>query len=401
MIRRLSILLVSIGCASPSAAPLGACADLAADGATVTGSTASSTDDHSSCGEVGGRDSVVQFTAEASGMLTVDTFGSDFDTVLSVVASCTYARPIDCNDDAGDSLQSSVTIPVAAGETYLAIVDGYDDLESGSFVLSFRYGDEPGGGEVGRPCTSNAECASGLCLAGADVCTETCADECDCPSGTTCTASDIGAICAPGRNTCGLETCTTEGSIECRGDTEVRCDGGVVMERDCVDHCASLGLEVTYGCSETTGCRCASWPGRSGCSSGAGMCGTLEDGTPFSARCVAAGSRTVWRGYDCQDICVRDGWEQATGCELRSGDPVCLCCTGDECPSCIGPDCVCRATHQELTNCGENSTRTVCRAGVGSLSECRRIFQNDSTSAAHCTWTDQYSNHRIESGPCP
>ena len=73
-----------------------------------------------------------QWGAPAAGTLTVDTFGSDFDTTLglylgnSVSALTSMAQ----NNDADGTQQSEATIDVVAGATYQIAVDGFADQSS-------------------------------------------------------------------------------------------------------------------------------------------------------------------------------------------------------------------------------------------------------------------------------
>ncbi|MDJ0770869.1 MAG: calcium-binding protein [Ilumatobacter sp.] len=61
-----------------------------------------------------------------SGPATIDTFGSDFDTVLDVFTGSSLASlsEIACNDDSGGA-QSELTFPAVAGETYRIRIDGF------------------------------------------------------------------------------------------------------------------------------------------------------------------------------------------------------------------------------------------------------------------------------------
>jgi Ca2+-binding RTX toxin-like protein len=88
--------------------------------------------------------------ADSSGSLTVDTFGSDFDTQLHVyrigsggsIDSLVY---IDDNDDANSTLQSEVTFDVTAGTSYAIRVGGFRSASSissgreGSIVLNGEF----------------------------------------------------------------------------------------------------------------------------------------------------------------------------------------------------------------------------------------------------------------------
>jgi hypothetical protein len=79
------------------------------------------------------------FTAPANGNYTFDTFGSDYDTQLSVLdgASCGGAE-LACNDDSGLGLQSEVTVALAAGQQVSVIVDGFGAFSSGNYVLNVQ-----------------------------------------------------------------------------------------------------------------------------------------------------------------------------------------------------------------------------------------------------------------------
>ncbi len=75
----------------------------------------------------GGHSIWYRFTATAAGTFTVNTSGSNFDTVLAVYqgSSLSSLTKLGANDDF-DALQSRVgSIPVAAGTTYAIAVDGY------------------------------------------------------------------------------------------------------------------------------------------------------------------------------------------------------------------------------------------------------------------------------------
>jgi hypothetical protein len=102
---------------------------------TVTGSTSGRPNSVTpSCNATGSSpDAGYTFTAPAAGSYTFDTFGSGFDTVIHVHnASCTGAE-LGCNDD-GASEQSEVTLTLAAGQTVVVVVDGFNGT-SGLFTL--------------------------------------------------------------------------------------------------------------------------------------------------------------------------------------------------------------------------------------------------------------------------
>jgi hypothetical protein len=66
----------------------------------------------------------------------LDTFGSDYDTTLSVFTGDRGALQfVDCNDDSG-SLQSRVKFSVTAGVTYHVMVGSFFDTPGGNLVLN-------------------------------------------------------------------------------------------------------------------------------------------------------------------------------------------------------------------------------------------------------------------------
>lgn len=77
------------------------------------------------------------FTAPADVGVQANTFGSDYDTTLSVyTGSRGELTQIACNDDAADSLQSRVRFNATAGVTYFFMVGSFFDSPGGNLVLS-------------------------------------------------------------------------------------------------------------------------------------------------------------------------------------------------------------------------------------------------------------------------
>jgi len=77
-----------------------------------------------------------RFTAERSGEVTVDTTGSNYDTVLSVfVGTCGASDPVACNDDGNGTLQSQVRFQAVADVTYLIEVTSFCNGPGGSLEL--------------------------------------------------------------------------------------------------------------------------------------------------------------------------------------------------------------------------------------------------------------------------
>jgi alpha-tubulin suppressor-like RCC1 family protein len=80
-----------------------------------------------------------QFTAPGSGLLYVDTFGSDFDTGLAAYSgSCDSLTEVACNDDAGGGVASQIIFPAAAGTTYYFLAGGYGG-HVGNLVFHLNY----------------------------------------------------------------------------------------------------------------------------------------------------------------------------------------------------------------------------------------------------------------------
>ncbi|MDB5321862.1 MAG: hypothetical protein JWN40_3493, partial [Phycisphaerales bacterium] len=82
-------------------------------------------------GNVGGKSIWYTWTAPASGKVTIDTTGSNFDTLLAVYTGASVstltAVPGGANDDnpAGGTTTSKVSFNVTAGTTYQIAIDGY------------------------------------------------------------------------------------------------------------------------------------------------------------------------------------------------------------------------------------------------------------------------------------
>src|SRR5262245_40267854 len=104
---------------------------------TTNNTTGYSNDYAPTCvGSSSAPDLVYTWTAPAAGSYTFDTAGSQFDTVLEIREYNTNAS-LGCNDDSGGTLQSTVAVSLAAGQTVLVVVDGYGS-GSGPFQLNIR-----------------------------------------------------------------------------------------------------------------------------------------------------------------------------------------------------------------------------------------------------------------------
>lgn len=89
----------------------------------------------------GSSDVWFRYRPSGPGTATIDTNGSDFDTVLAVLDACNGVE-LTCDDDGGDNLASRVRLDVAAGGEYFIRVAGYGE-QQGSFVLNITQGNAP------------------------------------------------------------------------------------------------------------------------------------------------------------------------------------------------------------------------------------------------------------------
>jgi len=87
-----------------------------------------------------GKNVFYHWTAPGAGTVTVDTFGSDYDTILSVWSgSCGGFTSLGCNDDTGGT-QSKIVYGVSAGESLTFMVSAYQN-DGGD--LSFHFDFKP------------------------------------------------------------------------------------------------------------------------------------------------------------------------------------------------------------------------------------------------------------------
>ncbi len=111
------------------------------DALDVSGATADQSDPQSSCGCGTNRSTVwYSFTAPATGMVSVGTSGSTYDTVLNAYSgSCGNLVPVTCNDDANGSVQSQITFGASAGVTYYILAASYCTFPGQSLHLDFNF----------------------------------------------------------------------------------------------------------------------------------------------------------------------------------------------------------------------------------------------------------------------
>lgn len=117
---------------------------------SVQGSTAGATGDiRADC--AGSADAWWKFTAPGSGMATIDTVGSAFDTTLMLFSAC-GGSSLACNDDfSNQTLASRVQVSVVAGAQYLIRVAGFNGAQ-GAVQLNLSL---PGGNANANTATGN------------------------------------------------------------------------------------------------------------------------------------------------------------------------------------------------------------------------------------------------------
>ncbi len=107
---------------------------------THVGCTSGATNDgNASCGTSDTSPDVwYEFTAPATGKISVDTIGSAYDTVLSIHAEGVPNTSLACNDDVVvGNRDSRVTMNVTQGATYLVRVSGFNGA-SGEYTMHIR-----------------------------------------------------------------------------------------------------------------------------------------------------------------------------------------------------------------------------------------------------------------------
>jgi hypothetical protein len=116
--------------------------------ATVTGTNvnaAKESGEPNHAGNTGGKSVWYKWTPQASGTTTIDTAGSNFDTLLAVYRgeAVNSLTPVASNDDennAGGVITSKLSFATTAGTTYRIAVDGYNlngaGAEAGNITLN-------------------------------------------------------------------------------------------------------------------------------------------------------------------------------------------------------------------------------------------------------------------------
>lgn len=136
----------------------------------VGDTSTASNDGQAGCGaSFDSRDVWFRYTAETTGYVYVDTFGSDFDTVLSVHLSCpgTPVNQVTCNDDTHGVL-AAVSFNAYVGNDYYIRLAGMNDA-SGEYQIRLSTGDRitgtvevSGEGSAIESCSVNLWTMNGL-----------------------------------------------------------------------------------------------------------------------------------------------------------------------------------------------------------------------------------------------
>lgn len=106
--------------------------------AVITGTTAAGGDDSDgSCAGFPAADRAYAFQATAAGNYVFDTHGSSFDTLIYVLDGC-GGEELGCVDDPEELavLTSEVSVALEADQTVILVIDGFDQLAAGDFVVN-------------------------------------------------------------------------------------------------------------------------------------------------------------------------------------------------------------------------------------------------------------------------
>jgi uncharacterized repeat protein (TIGR01451 family) len=103
------------------------------------------------------------FTAPNTGIVVVDTEGSDYDTALAVYTgdSLPGLIPIDCDDDGGTGLHSRISFTATAGATYRVQAGGYSG-ETGSLRLNVSLTGQLPPNVTDVPCCTTRSASAGV-----------------------------------------------------------------------------------------------------------------------------------------------------------------------------------------------------------------------------------------------
>ena len=123
--------------------------------ADTWGATTPTTDPTPSCTDGQNSNSVwYKYMPSANGILHVDTYWSDYDTVVAVwTGTQTNLTEKGCNDDDYDQLQSWLEVPVTGGTTYYIEVMDYGDPGGGNLELNVDFAQSVSNDDFNSPVT--------------------------------------------------------------------------------------------------------------------------------------------------------------------------------------------------------------------------------------------------------
>ena len=107
-------------------------------GSQVFNTTAGTSQGEVFCDVIGGSSEWLNFAPAQSGLLSLNTDGSSFDTLLAVAVSNAPPQLLACDNNSGrGGSNSAVVVPVVAGQNYLIGVDGVNGA-FGRVVLNYN-----------------------------------------------------------------------------------------------------------------------------------------------------------------------------------------------------------------------------------------------------------------------
>ncbi len=356
---------------------------------TNTGSTVGAGNEMSgaSCGGGGTNapDRTYQFFAPVSGLYTIDTFGSDYDTLLYVRASCTGAE-LACNDDTpGFGTDSRVDVMLVAGAPVIIIVDGWGTSQ-GNYILNIV---GPGGGCGNMVCDPGESCSS--CPSDCGPCPGCGNGFCQPALGETCSSCPIDCGPCPG---CGNgfcqpalgETCSScpADCGPCGGCGNMVCEFG----EDCLScpaDCGPCGGCGNFWCEP--GETCASCPTDCGfCACGNLFC---EPGETCSSCPIDCGTCPGCGNGSCEAALGEDCTTCPGDCGVCPGCGDGSCSATETCSSCPADCGVCACGNFV---CGPGETCTNCPIDCGTCPFC-----GDFT----CGFGEDCTSCPTDCGPCP
>jgi len=210
---------------------------------TYSGTTVAATNDGASnCGSsTTSPDVWYRYIAPGTGTITVDTCGSNYDTVIAVHSGCpgALANTLACNDDSAicggnPPRQSSLTTNVTQGTTYLIRVCGFNNV-TGTYIMHLTQ-------NVVTIAPGNNACASAASISVGATPFNTFGATTDGPAETVCTAF--------GNNQVGQDIWYTY-TAACSGNTNVSLCGSSFDTKVAVyDGGCPAGIDTAIACND-------------------------------------------------------------------------------------------------------------------------------------------------------